>query len=434
MYIRAIARTALIVLCGLQSLPAGTSGSPALPLTERVYLASRIYASLAYFAHWQNVPGMDIESAYQTYLSKVIANEDRTAFSRASMEFLAGFHNGHTIFIDRMLVQQGGSLPFIAQPLDGKWTIIESWIPGISPGDVIDTMDSRPFDEFLGASSHMISSSTESGSRRLLFARIPDLISFAHLFPEQFTVSLSSGRTVHVDRRALQPAAPLQTEGRWLEPGQLAYLRIPSIMGATFEKRAIELAAEFRKAPAMIVDVRNNAGGSSPTDLIAALMDRPYRWWSEAIPLVVPFFRFRASQGHEDYDLFNRSGIIWPPGYQQPPKEHFPGKLALLVDGGCVSSCEDFTMPFKDTHRAEIVGETTAGSSGQPYVLDLGHDMMILIGAKRESFPDGAQFEGIGIKPDVEIRPTIEDLRQGRDTVLEAARRRLATPVSAAAR
>ncbi len=67
--------------------------------------------------------------------------------------------------------------------------------------------------------------------------------------------------------------------------------------------------------------------------------------------------------------------------------------------------------------------ETTAGSAGQPFMLDLGKSMMIMIGAKREIFPDGSRFEGVGIKPDVEVEPKAAYLQQGRDTVLEAAKK-----------
>jgi hypothetical protein len=38
------------------------------------------------------------------------------------------------------------------------------------------------------------------------------------------------------------------------------------------------------------------------------------------------------------------------------------------------------------------------GLSGQPYVLDLGDGMLVLVGAKRESFPDGSRFEGVGVR------------------------------------
>jgi carboxyl-terminal processing protease len=51
--------------------------------------------------------------------------------------------------------------------------------------------------------------------------------------------------------------------------------------------------------------------------------------------------------------------------------------------------------------------------------------MLVFVGAKRESFPDGSRFEGVGIRPDVEIAPNLDDVRAGRDVVLETARRRL---------
>ena len=38
------------------------------------------------------------------------------------------------------------------------------------------------------------------------------------------------------------PPAKLTTDGRRLEPGKVAHIRIPSFMGAKFEKRPLELA------------------------------------------------------------------------------------------------------------------------------------------------------------------------------------------------
>lgn len=398
----------------------------ALSLTDRVFFASRIYASLDSFAQWQNAPDVNLDAAYRSYLEKAIAAQDREAFDRATMEFLAGFHNAHTVMIDMPLMQQAGPLPIVAESVGGKWVVTESWVAGLKPGDVIEDLDGRPFDEFVRDSLRMVSGSTDAGQRRLLFSRLGPLVPYADLFPGKFVVTLADGRSVPVDRHALEPVAPLQTEGRWLDQGKVAYIRIPSFMGADLEKRALELAQEYRGASLLIVDVRNNAGGSTPWQLTAFLMDRPYRWWTEAIPMNVPFFRFRAAQGgHEDYRLFDHAQITWAGTPQQPAKDHFAGKLALLVDAGCMSACEDFAMQFKDNHRATLFGERTAGSSGEPYQLNFGNGILVLIGAKREAFPDGSQFEGVGIKPDVEISPTVSDLSAGKDVVLESARRQL---------
>jgi len=106
---------------------------------------------------------------------------------------------------------------------------------------------------------------------------------------------------------------------------------------------------------------------------------------------------------------------------QSPVADAFGGRLFVLVDRFCQSACEDFVMPFKDTHRAVVIGETTAGSSGNPYREELGDGMRVAIGAMRYRFPDGRPFEGIGIEPDVVVARTVADLRSGRDAILERA-------------
>lgn len=51
------------------------------------------------------------------------------------------------------------------------------------------------------------------------------------------------------------------------------------------------------------------------------------------------------------------------------------------------SACEDFLIPFKDNHRALIIGETTSGSTGQPVPIDFGNGMHLAIGARRVFLP-----------------------------------------------
>ncbi|WP_436091416.1 S41 family peptidase [Devosia sp. LjRoot16] len=97
------------------------------------------------------------------------------------------------------------------------------------------------------------------------------------------------------------------------------------------------------------------------------------------------------------------------------------GRLAILIDGTVGSAAEDFAMPFKDNGRALLVGEATAGSSGQPHHFDLGEGFRAWVGAKRETFPDGARFEGVGIAPDLETIQQAADLRETSDRVLNGA-------------
>jgi carboxyl-terminal processing protease len=78
-------------------------------------------------------------------------------------------------------------------------------------------------------------------------------------------------------------------------------------------------------------------------------------------------------------------------------------------------------MPFKYSKRATLVGETTAGSFSLTRHVDYENGMILNIAAVHHLFPDGSQFEGVGITPDVAVDPTPEDLRAGRDPVVQKA-------------
>jgi carboxyl-terminal processing protease len=427
--------TALVFVCASSAAShAEEAFRTRLTLEERAYRARRVYASaLTYFAHWADAPDATaIDSAYRAYLDAALASEDRAAFTRASMRFLAVFRNGHTIFIDFGLSKQAGTLPFAARCVGGRWVVTHSQVPGLRPGDVVETIDGRPFDEFFQELAPLLSASTEPWKKRLLFMQVPGVAPFAPLLPERFVLGLAGGQRVSVDRRSMPDVELGEPDGRWREPGTRAYIRVPSFFhvpdAPSQEKRAIELVRQYKDAAAIIVDVRGNGGGSTPGDLHKALMNEPYRWWAESTPASLPFFRAMAAKGSWEYKLFDRAELVWHGSTSEPAADAYQGRIAILADGGCFSACEDFVMPFKDNGRAIVVGETTGGSTGQPYVVELGDGMQAIVGSKREIFPDGGRFEGVGIRPDVEAKPTVEDLRAGRDVELDAARARLLAP------
>jgi carboxyl-terminal processing protease len=53
--------------------------------------------------------------------------------------------------------------------------------------------------------------------------------------------------------------------------------------------------------------------------------------------------------------------------------------------------------------------------------MDFANGMMLNIAAVHHTFPDGSQFEGVGIAPDMPVEVTPEDLHAGRDPVLKKA-------------
>ena len=199
----------------------------------------------------------------------------------------------------------------------------------------------------------------------------------------------------------------------------MAYHRIPSFGEPRFEQAAIDFVKANTTAGLIIFDVRGNNGGSSPSRLLRALIDRPYRGWMEASSMSFGLFatygelyrtvipkdadpRLRGYlEGFADY--FERPYFLKPGPLEQPENPIYTGRLFVLQDRNCASACEDFVMPLKVSRRATVFGERTFGSSGQPHMVNFPNGMGFRVSTKRMYFPDGSEFEGVGIQPDVEV-------------------------------
>jgi carboxyl-terminal processing protease len=71
--------------------------------------------------------------------------------------------------------------------------------------------------------------------------------------------------------------------------------------------------------------------------------------------------------------------------------------------------------------RGITVGEATGGSTGQPLSIKLPGGGSGRICVKRDRFPDGREFVGVGVAPDIEVKRSIDDVRAGRDAVMVRA-------------
>ena len=378
-------------------------------LEQRVTIASRLYAAIPlYFAHWQGVPvGFNLDSAYRQYVRRVISSADRREFDFASMEFVAQLRNGHTSFRDSWLRDRFGQpFGFEVMPIGRDWVVIASRREGLTVGDEIRAIDDEEVERFFGRQRRFLAASDERWARFSLF-RSP------HLFNPRFTVTVRDGRSIVIDRTGDPlPSQRPYYETRLLDGGQVGYLKIRSFLPERqLEDSALAFVRAHRRAAGLIIDVRGNEGGATPMRLIGALMDRPYRWFIEATP----------GQPALDRDRRPQAMLRWDSPTTSPDSAAFAGKVVILTDGACWSACDGFVVSFKDNHRATIVGDTTGGSSGQPVFLSLGNGMSFQVSMKREFLPDGSPFEGVGIAPDIVLRPTPEEIRRGEDRVLAKA-------------
>jgi carboxyl-terminal processing protease len=403
-----------------------------LTMETRVWVAAKIYSAVhSYFAHSEGAPQFDLDRDYQEYLKTAFAENDRYKFDLATMSFFGKLRNGHSGFYDSWLNKNyGQALGFEVWPMAEGWVVVFSRRPGLEPGDIVGSVDGKPFEEFYAAREGMLEGSSDGTRRRTFSWR-------AVLWPQQFELGLSGGRKVTVDR-ATAPSGPARVfpSSAPKPPEGVGYIRIRSFEDPANEKNALAEVERLKDARAIVFDVRSNGGGSTPSNLLDRLLDRPWRDFSFTTPFEIAHAgaQNQARDSHPElgndpyqrgyldaYAEFRGVQILTPGPLHPPSPGAYKGKVFVVTDGFCNSACEDFVEPFKASGRGVLVGEATNGSSGQPYFYDFGNGMSFRVSTKRYLMPDGSPFEGVGIRPDVPVALTLADWKAGRDAALAKA-------------
>ena len=74
---------------------------------------------------------------------------------------------------------------------------------------------------------------------------------------------------------------------------------------------------------------------------------------------------------------------------------------------------------FRNMKRGTIIGTPSGGSTGNPIGFGLPGEGWVLICTKKDTYPDGTEFVGVGILPDVEVRETVLSFLSKAETCID---------------
>lgn len=171
-------------------------------------------------------------------------------------------------------------------------------------------------------------------------------------------------------------------------PGNVGYLNLVSFWRPDEAREPIGAAMRLlERADALIVDMRENSGGSPGT--VALLMGH-----------------FFDAGGLPMFDIVSRSGELVT--YATPtsaPRERRPKRPAyVLTASRTFSAGEGLAFLLQERRRAEVIGERTVGAAnpGRPYRVGSMFDVTVPNGKVRSAV-SGGNWEGRGVNPDVAV-------------------------------
>ena len=93
----------------------------------------------------------------------------------------------------------------------------------------------------------------------------------------------------------------------------------------------------------------------------------------------------------------------------------------VVVNKSSASASEIVAGALRDHGAAKLLGETTFGKGSVQKMVNLSYGAMLKVTIARWYTPAGVNISETGIKPDVEVERTAEDLNASRDPQLDAA-------------
>jgi C-terminal processing protease CtpA/Prc len=385
----------------------------------------RFWNIIEYWFPYRDVIGENWDDVLTTFIPRTALAADSDTYKREMMALIARVHDTHANLFSSLDVRPpvgACRIPVITRFIQDKAVVTESsqagpgTAAGLQIGDVIDAIDGVAVPALLERWAPYYAASNQP-------ARLRDIAqSMTRGACGAVTVRVTrSGGAVDVNTQRTSESGPPRGGRRTHDrPGEtfqklspdVAYLKLSSVQAAQAAKY-IESAAGTK---GLIVDIRNYPSEFMVFALGSRLVDRP-----------TPFARFTRG------DPANPGAFHWtPPLSLEPALPRYAGKIVILVDELSLSQSEYTAMALRAAPNATVVGSTTAGADGNVSRVPLPGGLGSAISGIGVFYPDKKPTQRIGILPDIEARPTIEGIRNGRDEVVEAALRHILGPGAAA--
>ncbi|MEM6429353.1 MAG: S41 family peptidase [Deinococcota bacterium] len=249
---------------------------------------------------------------------------------------------------------------------------------------------------------------------------------------------------------------PLFNKDSQVLPQDIGYLRLEDMDEEAVEE-VQEWMPKFTTAKGLIIDVRDNGGGTRD----ALLEIFPYFMTPNDPPHIANIAKYRLNEDFDDDHLearfMYRQTFYAPdsaefaaieafqqafePQWQPPedkfsewhylviskssddPRYFYDKPVVILTDPGVFSATDIFVAAFKGWRNVTIMGQPTSGGSARSRRIELDNSGLEIRMASMASFqPSGLLYDGNGVQPDILVEPVATDyLRWHTDSVLDAA-------------
>jgi C-terminal processing protease CtpA/Prc len=392
--------------------------------TEKIVGLSKCWSEAKYnFVYFDRLT-FDWDSLYQATISVVLTTKNDFEYYRELQRFVATLQDGHTrvAWNRRDLWDNWATIPIITRLIDGKMIVTEVLndelreIRGIKRGLEIVKINGIDVHEYVSTNiKPFVFSSTEQWTNLLAYGREATRgkrSESIHLTFKDGNNRIFESTISHSMSENNLPPKPL-FDFNVLE-NNIGMLRIDDFWRDNFTAHFDAIYEKILATDALIIDIRGNGGGNSNNSeyVLSHLTNESFKMSAWSSPNYIPAF---ASWNRP------RGWHIGEPwiGQSIKNKSFYNKPVAVLIDESTFSAAEDFCVGFRNMKRGNIIGTPSGGSTGNPIGFTLPRGGFVLLCTKKDTYPDGTEFVGVGILPDIEVRETVSSFLSKAETGID---------------
>jgi C-terminal processing protease CtpA/Prc len=339
------------------------------------------------------------------------------------MELAKSLHDGHSqltsnnpnAMIDELVFGKY-TVPFYCQIING--TVVVRKISndslckkaGIKRGDIILKIDNTPVEKQIQIKRKYISASNNLSENHylswyILYGQTP----IVHLTVKRgdsiFTTSIkriSSSENFQKNWRDIINYSIGNSVCKKLDDSTLL------IYAARIWSGNIDtVKSMIKQSKAVIFDVRNYPNNDAFYSITDPFLSQPktINYSTVALPAFPGLFKWKLNP--------NKIG--------HSSDSAFKGKVIILCDERTQSQGEYSCMTLQTIPNSITIGTQTAGADGVVTLIPIGGGLSISYSGYGMYYPDKTQTQRIGIKIDIQVRETIEAIKNNKDEILDRA-------------
>lgn len=389
---------------------------------EKIYGLSKLWSEAKYnFINFEN-NNLNWDSLYQVNIPKVLKAQTIQQYYQLLMEMLAKLEDGHTNVYYPDSINNRISRPALRTRLiENKIIITEIQNDSLQKnnieiGDEIIEINQMNAVEY---GKKYIMPYESASTRQDRINRTFNYSLFKGDINESIQIKLhkknGSTFTTTINRKLSVKNIPQSYQFRIVNDS-IGWLVIRSFDVDNYKKLFDSIYPTLLKTKALIIDIRDNSGGNSNQGyyVLSHLIEKPTitsKWKTK--PYLPSFNAWGIKSTSITFDANDIKPIEGKQKYLQ--------SIVVLTSARTYSAAEDFLVAYDNSKRGIKIGLPTGGSTGQPYFFTLPGGGRARICTKRDFYPNGKEFVGVGILPDIEVQETVKSIQEGKDITLEKA-------------